>query len=208
MMRPLLLFIPWLALLAPVPMLAASVSGASSQTTFKETGSPGAPLTLELYMDYQSPQCRRVYLYDLPSITSEYVATGKVRLIRRDFPIPQYAYSSLATRYANAAGQLGRYDVVSAQIFKTQMVWDQDGNIDAEVAKVVSPSELQKIRELVKNDSHLDDTVTADQKQGNHDHLREVPTYVFVSHGKRDVIDGAVPFATLKQYLDQQIAQR
>lgn len=204
-MRTLLLvFLPTLALLAQAPMHRVS---APAMKNFKESGSPNAPLTMELYTDYQCPACQRFFLDVLPQVISDYVNTGKLRLIHRDFPLPMHAYSKLATRYANAAGQLGLYDVVATQIFKTQAEWEQNGNIDSEVAKVVPPGAMQKIRELVKSDAHLDDTVTADVALGNQDRLNQTPTIIIVNHGRRQKIDGPVPFPILKSYLDQLLAK-
>jgi protein-disulfide isomerase len=203
-MRTLLLFLPALMLLGQTTHKPAPAKPAAN---FKESGSPTAPITLELYTDYQCPSCRAFYMDILPQVISQYVATGKVRLVHRDFPLPMHQYTRTATKYANAAGQLGLYDVVAAQIFKTQQEWDQNGNIDAEVAKVVPPAEMQKIRDLVKNDTHLDDTVTSDMALGGRDGLNQTPTLVIVKNGKRQKIDGMVPFNILKSYLDQLLAK-
>lgn len=206
-MRLLLLLIPALVL-AQAPTHKVSAPAAAVKN-FKESGSPNAPVTMELYTDYQCPACRNFYLEVLPSVISQYVVTGKVRLIHRDYPlpIPQHVYSKLAARYANAAGELGSYDVVATQIFRTQQDWEQNGNIDAEVAKVVPAAEMQKIRELVKSDPHLDDTVTADVALGNQDRLNQTPTMVFVVRGKRQKIDGSLPFPILMKYIDELLAK-
>ena len=199
-MRTLLFLLPALALLGQ-----ALHKGPA--TNFKETGSASAPITLELYTDYQCPSCRAFYLDTLPSVISQYVATGKVRLIHRDFPLQMHSYSRVAAKYANAAGQLGLYEIVAGQIFKTQQEWEQNGNVDGEVAKVVPPGDMQKIRELVKNDTHLDDTVTTDMAMGNRDGLNQTPTLVIVRKGQRQRIDGPVQFNILKIYLDQMLAK-
>jgi protein-disulfide isomerase len=188
-------------------MVLGQTAHKAAPTNFKESGSASAPITLELYTDYQCPSCRVFYMDTLPLVVSQYVATGKVRLIHRDFPLPQHPYSRVAAKYANAAGQLGFYDVVAAQIFKTQPDWEQNGNVDGEVAKVVPPGSMQKIRELVKNDAHLDDTIAADQVIANQDRLNQTPTLVIVRKGQRQKIDGLVPFTILKSYLDQLLAK-
>ena len=88
-------------------LLAAQATPAGAKN-FKESGSASAPITLEVYTDYQCPHCREFYLDVLPSLTKEFIATGKVRLIHRDFRLPQFQYSKTATRYANAAGHRAR----------------------------------------------------------------------------------------------------
>ncbi len=209
-MRSLFLLIPALALLAQAQAPKSKMAPApkpAAMKNFKEFGSPNAPLTLEVYSDYMCPHCREFDLVVIPEVMTNYVNTGKVRLIHRDFPLPNHQYSKLAAKYANAAGELGHYDIVVTQIFKTQAQWDQNGNIDAEVMKVVPPGDMQKIREMVRNDPHLDDTVNSDMALANQDGLNQTPTLIIVSHGKRNKIDGGVEYLILKSYLDQLLAK-
>jgi protein-disulfide isomerase len=213
-MRYLLLFVPALLLTAQTPAAPKKTSdhtalaAASIPKNFKESGSPTAPVTVELYTDYECPACRAFYMETLPSLNSDFVATGKVRLVHRDYPLPQHQFSKQATRYANAAGTIGKYEIVANQIFVTQPEWSQNGNVDAAVAKVLSPADMEKVRALVKSDSHLDDSVAVDQAMANNtDHLTQTPTIVIVAKGKRDVISGGVNYTILKAYLNQKLTQ-
>ncbi|HWF08539.1 MAG TPA: thioredoxin domain-containing protein [Bryobacteraceae bacterium] len=212
-MRYLLLFIPALLLTAQTPAAPKKTTEHKALTAvtvaknFKESGSPSAPIRIEIYTDYECPACRDLYLNTLPSINSEFVATGKVQLLHRDYPLPQHQYSRLATKYANAAGAIGKYEVVANQLFVTQPEWSANGNVEGVVAKVLSPSEMEKVKSIMKTDTHLDDTVTTDVAMGNQDHLSQTPTIVIVSKGKRDVIGGGMPFMILKQYLNQKLTQ-
>jgi protein-disulfide isomerase len=214
-MRYLLLFIPALLLTAQTPAATKKASdhkalatAASMPQNFKESGSPTAPITIEIYTDYECPSCRNLYMTVLPSLNTDFVATGKVHLLHRDFPLPQHQFSKLATRYANAAGTIGKYDLVANQIFVTQPEWDQNGNVDAAVAKVLSAGDMERVRALVKNDTHLDDSVTRDVAMANQqDHVNETPTIVIVAKGKREVISGGMPYNILKQYLDNKLKQ-
>jgi protein-disulfide isomerase len=212
-MRYLLLFVP-LLLTAQTPAApkkasdSKALAAAGIPKNFKESGSPTAPITVEIYTDYECPACRALYLDTLPSLNQEFVATGKVHLLHRDYPLPQHQYSKLATRYANAAGAIGKYDIVANQIFVTQPDWSQNGNVDAAVAKVLSPADMEKVRTMVKTDSHLDDTVAQDVAMGNNqDHLSQTPTIVIIAKGKREPIAGGMLYAILKQYLNQKLAQ-
>ena len=185
---------------APIMSLAAA--------NYKESGSPSAPVQIELYTDYQCPACRDFYMNSLPLLNREYIQTGKVHLLHRDFPLSQHQFTITATKYANAAGLIGKYDVVAAQIFKTQPEWEQNGNVDAEVAKVLAPADLQKVRDLVKSDPPaMEDTVRTDQAMGAKDNLKQTPTIVIIAKGKREVIGGAPPYSILKSYIDKKLAQ-
>jgi protein-disulfide isomerase len=212
-MRYLLLFAPALLLTAQTPAAPKKASDHKALTAasipkgnFKESGSPTAPITVEIYTDYECPACRALYMDTLPSLNADFVATGKVRLVHRDYPLPQHQFSKLATRYANAAGTIGKYEIVANQIFVTQPEWAQNGNVDAAVAKVLAPADMEKVRAMVKSDSHLDDSVTQDVAMGNNqDHVSQTPTIVIVAKGKREPIAGGMPYSILKQYLEQKL---
>jgi protein-disulfide isomerase len=211
-MRYLLLLIPAVLFAGDAP--PAPKKAPASKTTaaapvvaknFKESGSPSAPITIEVYTDYECPACRDLYLNTLPPLTADFVATGKVRLIHRDYPLPQHQYSKLATKYANAAGQIGKYDLVANQLFQTQLEWSQSGNVDATVAKILAPADMQKVRDLVKTDARLDDSVTKDVAMGNQDHLTQTPTIEITANGKREQISGGMPYSILKSYLNKKL---
>jgi len=212
-MRYLLLFAPALLLTAQTPAAPKKASDHKALTAasipkgnFKESGSPTAPITVEIYTDYECPACRALYMDTLPSLNADFVATGKVRLLHRDYPLPQHQFSKLATRYANAAGMIGKYEVVANQIFVTQPEWAQNGNVDAAVAKVLPPADMEKVRAMVKTDSHLDDSVAQDVAMGNNqDHVSQTPTIVIIAKGKREPIAGGMPYSILKQYLEQKL---
>jgi protein-disulfide isomerase len=194
-------------LLALVLMAAAQAPAQAPVPPFKESGTVMAPITVELYTDYQCPHCRAFYLETLPLLTNEFVKTGKVRLIHRDFPLAQFQYSKTAMHYANAAGQVGKFEAVALQLFETQPEWSQNGNVDAAVAKVLTPAEMEKVRMLVKTDSHLDDSVTRDVAMAASDHLTATPTIVIVFKGKRETISGGPAWPVLRSYLTSKLGE-
>lgn len=192
-------------------LLALMLSGQTANPGFKEFGSPSASIALEAYTDYECPHCAAFYRDIVPQLMALYVTPGKVRFVHRDFPLSQFPYSRLAARFANAAGEIGRYELVANQIFRTQDTWAKTGNIDAEVAQVLPPGEMQRVRDLVRNDARLDDSVSKDLEMGiNLDHVNGTPTVVIVSKGKREAIPNAatLPLSVWKNYLDMKLAQR
>jgi len=173
---------------------------------FKASGTVMAPITIELYTDFQCPHCREFYLEELPQLNNDFIKTGKVRLIHRDLPLPQFQFSRTAMHYANAAGQIGKYDAVSLQLFRTQPEWGQNGNVDGAVAKVLTPAEMEKVRNIIKTDKHLDDSVEEDLKMANEtDHVMSTPGIVIVVKGRRETINGAPPYPSLKAYLESKL---
>jgi protein-disulfide isomerase len=169
---------------------------------YKESGSPQAPVVCEIYADFECPACAVFYRDTYPRLVSEYVKTGKVRILHRDFPLPQHKFAGLAARYANAAGEVGRYDLVFERLFATQAEWESNGNIDAAIAPVVSDAEMSRIRELV-GDPRIDESAAADLRAGMADRLNQTPTVVVVARGVRNKISGAASFDLLKAYLEE-----
>jgi protein-disulfide isomerase len=50
-------------------------------------GDPDAPVTLQIYADYQCPHCRAFHRDIEPLLVEDYVRTGKIRLEFKDFPV-------------------------------------------------------------------------------------------------------------------------
>jgi protein-disulfide isomerase len=185
------------------PVECANEMAQASAQNYKESGSQGAPVTFEIYSDYQCQACAQAFANLIPELTATYVKTGKAKLVHRDYPLPQHQYAKLAARYANAAGRLGHYDAAVAQIFKTQSVWEKDGAIDRALAPALPADVMQKARQMARNDASLDDTVTADMAMAAKDGINQTPSLVVAAKGKRRVIPGAPSVALLKGYVDE-----
>lgn len=193
---------------------AAAAKPSALLTNYKESGSPTAPITIEAYTDYECPHCALFFKNFMPQFTADYIATGKVKFVHRDFPLPMHPHAQMAAKYANAAGEIGFYNLAVDQIFKTQDTWSindkNTGDIDGELAKVLPPGAMQKVRELVKTDKQIDDSIAKDVNMAeNVDHVPSTPTIVVVSKGKREPISSIMnmPYSIFKKYLDQKLAQ-
>lgn len=185
----------------PQPSLQPKPQPAPAQN-FRQSGAANAPITCEIYSDYACPACANAFRDVLPLLMLNYVQTGKVRLVHRDFPLPVHRYSRLAARYANAAGLVGEYEAAVAQIFRTQAAWTSTGEIDAQLTHVLSPGAMQTIRQLVNGDATLDGDVAADIAQGREDQIASTPTFVIVTNGHREKIPPGSSYELLKSYLD------
>jgi len=169
--------------------------------TFRETGSPKAPIVAEIYSDYQCGHCAALFLETVPRLVTDYVQTGKLRVLHRDLPLPQHAYARLAARYANAAGAIGRYDLAVDSIFRTQSQWAADGDIDGRLARTLAPAEMERVRDAIRT-ADLDSAIDADIAMARQDDVRQTPTIVVVANGKRQSLAPVPPYPLLKDYLD------
>ena len=72
-------------------------------------GDPTARVTIVEFSDYQCPFCRLFWKTTLPRIRQQYIDTGKVRLVFRDFPQPGHPQAQIASMAAECAKDQGKY---------------------------------------------------------------------------------------------------
>jgi protein-disulfide isomerase len=168
----------------------------------KTLGTQSAPITIEVFSDYQCPACRELYLETLRPLIDNYVLTGKVYLIHRDMPLSQHPYSRLAAKYENAAAQVKELEKVSTALFEKQMQWSIDGNVDRVVAEVLMPAEMRQVRQMVES-GKMDAAIDSDVERARTFGVRQTPTMVITHNGRSDPVVGVVPYSMLRQYLDE-----
>lgn len=79
-------------------------------------GKADAPVTIIEYASMTCPHCAHFAETVLPSLTKDYIDTGKVKLIFRDFPLDQMAYyGSVLARCAGPQKYFTYLDVIFAQ---------------------------------------------------------------------------------------------
>ena len=73
-------------------------------------GEKTAGLTIVEFMDYQCPVCSRHFREVLPQIEAEYIETGKVRYVLRDYPLePIHPQAFKAAEAVRCSGAQGKY---------------------------------------------------------------------------------------------------
>ena len=191
---------------APEPV-GAPVEGVTDVDPHKAFGSKNAPVTMEVFSDYQCPSCRALFLGTNRQLMDNYVTTGKVYLIHRDFPLPMHAYSRVAARYARAAAEIGKIEPVERALYENQDKWEQSGDVDGTLAGVLSASDMAKVRALVKGGT-LDPLIEKDMQLGTMYRVNQTPTTVFHTKGQTYPYSGAMNYDTLHQFLDQLLSQK
>jgi len=185
------------------PQSPTGVSDVDPHTAF---GSKTAPVIIEVFSDFQCPACKTLFTTTNRLVMDNYVSTGKVYFIHRDYPLPMHAYSRIAARYGRAAAQIGKFEPVEQTLFQNQEKWEQTGDVDGTVASALSAAEMAKVRALVKGGT-LDPLIDKDYALGQGYRVNQTPTTVFHSKGQTYPYAGVMTYATLKQFLDQLLSQ-
>lgn len=67
--------------------LAGSYPNNTEPRVITSMGDPNAPIVMVEYSDYQCPFCRRHFLETMPQLKTEFIDTGRVYYVFKDFPI-------------------------------------------------------------------------------------------------------------------------
>jgi protein-disulfide isomerase len=189
---------------AAAPQSAPVVSDVDPHKAF---GSKNAPVIMEVFSDFQCPACKTLFTTTNRQLMDDYVSSGKVYLIHRDFPLPMHAYSRIAARYGRAAAQIGKGEAVEQVLFQNQEKWEQSGDVDGTVASVLSPAEMTKVRALVKGGT-LENMIDKDYALGQGYRVNQTPTTVFHCKGQTYPYSGVMSYEILKGFLDQLLSQK
>jgi protein-disulfide isomerase len=192
---------------ASQPAAAQAEGGVTDVDPHKAFGSKNAPIVMEVFSDYQCPACRTLFLTTNRQLMDNYVTTGKVYLIHRDFPLPMHAHSRVAARYARAAAEIGKIEPVEKALFENQDKWEQSGDVDGTVAAVLSSADMTKVRALVKGGT-LEPLIDKDYQLGQMYRVSQTPTSVFHSKGQTYPYSGVMNYEILHQFLDQLLSQK
>jgi protein-disulfide isomerase len=165
-------------------------------------GSKNAPIIMEVFSDFQCPACKTLFATTNRQVMDNYVSTGKVYLIHRDFPLPMHAHSQVAAQYSRAAAQIGKFEPVEQALFDNQEKWEQTGDVDGTVAAVLSSAEMTKVRALVKAGS-LNAAIQKDVALGKLYNVNQTPTTVFHAKGQTFPYAGVMSYDILRNFLDQ-----
>jgi hypothetical protein len=195
----------------------------------KAYGSKDAPITMEVFSDYECPSCRNLFESTLRLMINDYVASGKVYLIHRDFPLAMHKYSGEAARWANAAGHVGEFQTVEAALYDNQDSWQGDGNIAKYISGAMSAPQFKRVEAIVTSCNYpapqskfdgsnplaqvahpcaLDIPIVQDIAMGYHIPVQATPTYVITYKGQHlPAGSGVVSWPILKQFFDSLLAQ-
>jgi protein-disulfide isomerase len=171
-------------------------------------GTAKAPLRMEVYSDFECPACRTFYREIVKQVLKDYAANDKVCVIYHEFPLAlaSHQYSNKAARYCEAAYRLGRDKAVKVvdALFAFQDEWNKDGNIEAAIAKSLSPADLLKIRTLLNN-SEITKAIDQGISSGKSLKVTGTPTLFLYYSGKEKRVDNPhqLSYLTVKEFIEK-----
>lgn len=138
-------------------------------------GSDDAPVTLFEFSDYQCPYCRRHATTVMPGIIEEYVDSGKVRIVMREFPIENiHRRAFAAAQAALCAGSQGKYWDMHDLMFANQsQLSDENFKSHGETLGLEAAA-----FESCLADDETSERIRANQKEGQSMGISGTPSFV------------------------------
>jgi protein-disulfide isomerase len=163
-------------------------------------GSKNAPVTIVEFSDFQCPFCGRFFTQTLPSIEKEYIDTGKVKFVYRDFPLGFHPNAQPAAEAAECANEQGKFWEYHDEIFKNQEQLSSDLYIQLAEELSLDVEKFKKCVEAGKYKQEVQDDFDYGKSVG------VTGTPAFFINGIKIV--GAQPFENFKKIIDAELADQ
>jgi len=186
---------------APTGPVRASVADAPT------LGRADAPVTLVEFSDYQCPFCQRFFATTLPALKKDYIDTGKLRFVYRDFPLEMHPHAREAAVAAHCAGEQGKYWEMHDALFQYQAA--------------LAPAQIaERARALGLDSSRFDQCLTSGRHTASIERgladgaaagVQGTPGFVVGKTQPGDTIQGtpirgAQPLETFRRIIEQLLA--
>lgn len=162
-------------------------------------GDKNAKVTIVEFSDYECPFCGRYFTQTYPQLKKDYVDTGKVKIVFRDYPLPFHQNAQKAAEAAECADDQGKFWEMHNKLFSNQQKLDV-----ASLKKYAGELALDQ----AKFDDCLDSgkyasEVEKDMQDGSSYGVSGTPSF-FVNG---QLLVGAQPYSEFKKLIDAELAK-
>ena len=163
-------------------------------------GKAEAPLTIVEYASLTCPHCAAFDAETMPRLKAEYIDTGKVRYVYRDFPLDRLALT--ASVVARCAGRERFFGFVEA-FFASQQTWARAQNPVEALGRIARQGGMgdSEFDACVKDQAALDKVLAQRLEAEKTYKIQSTPTLLI----QGDRYSGALRFEELKRVLDSML---
>ncbi|MGH1520762.1 MAG: DsbA family protein [Nitrosopumilus sp.] len=175
-------------------------------------GNPNAPNTIIEFSDYECPFCKRFFEDTLPLIEENYINTGKVNFVYRDFPIQSIHPNAVpAAVAAECADDQNSFWSFHDMIFENKNTWSKlDGEDllkEFEQYATTLGLDTKEFNVCLESGKHLDE-VRKDLQDGQNYGITGTPGF-FIGNDNLGyiMVSGAKPYPIFEEILEEMLAQ-
>ena len=170
-------------------------------------GRDDAPLVLVEYTDYQCPFCQRFHNDSFAQIKTNYVDTGQLRYVSRDFPLSFHENAQRSAVAGRCAGEQGKYWELRHMMFVNSSQLQPDKIVGyAQSASL----DVDKFKACIDSDKYKA-AIDKDIAEGTAAGVSGTPSFVLgrVQNGKIEGVRivGAVPYAQFDARIQEFLKQ-
>jgi len=163
-------------------------------------GNKNAPVTIVEFSDFQCPFCATFYSQTLSQLEEEYIKTGKVKLVYRDFPLSFHQNAQKAAEASECADEQGVFWEYHDILFEKQGEWSNaKTSIFKDYAKQLDLNSNQFDQCL--DSGKMADEVKKDLQDGSAYGVNGTPAF-FING---ELISGAQPIGAFRQVIDKYL---
>lgn len=166
-------------------------------------GNPNAPVTMAYWYDYQCPFCKRFETGVMPQLFTDYIKTGKVKIVYKDF--------QFLGQDSQTAGLAGRavWEVAPDKFYEWhRAMYDKQDNENSgwgsqddvlALTKTIIGADADKVAELMlSKQTEYQKAMNADKAEGSSFWVSGTPSLII---GKQMIV-GAQPYSAVKQLIE------
>lgn len=165
-------------------------------------GAEDAPVTIVEFADFKCGFCLRHFVQTLPVLEEEYIATGKVRYVYRNFPIlgVQSRWAALAAECAHEQGHFWEYHDKLFTLAQQgqEFLRSRLKSVAAELG--LDSTQFESCLDSAKYLDEVQEDFTAGQSAG------VTGTPAFLINGQ--LLIGAQPIERFRELIEQELAKR
>ena len=186
----------------PAPGGGAGINIASLMDDDPKLGSDSAPIVIVEFSDFQCPFCERFYTESFGQIKKDYIDTGKVQLIYRDFPLSFHQYAEKGAEAAECANEQGKFEQMHNMLFEKQSEWTAVGESKLKEYATTLGLDTAKFNNCLDTNKYADE-ISKDFDAGQLAGVGGTPSFLI---GKRDgsaqILVGAQPYSKFKVVIE------
>lgn len=167
-------------------------------------GDKNAKVTIIEFSDFQCPFCRSFFEDTFTKLKNDYIDTGKVKLVYRDYPLPFHPNALSAAEAAECANEQGKFWEFHDTLFGSQSDWV---NLSTENVKTKYLNYAANLGlnvnnfSICLNNETYKDEIQKDTADGSKAGVNGTPS--FYINGKQIV--GAQPYDVFKTAIDAEL---
>lgn len=161
-------------------------------------GDENAPITIVEFSDYQCPFCYRFYSSIFPDLKKDFIDTGKVKYVFRDYPLNIHPAALSAHLAAECANDQGKYWEMHNYLFDNQSDWSKAEDLNGTLVGYAGTLGLNAstFSECLTSGKYKDE-INSDKSEGKQYGVQGTPTLFINGKILRGLPQSYVQFKSL-----------